>query len=172
MFGSVATSVLTAAPLPVMLVGPHVAGPDIGSRPYRILVTSDGSSVSEAVAPALRKALERAPTGSVEARFLRVYEKALGDPPDDIGIEACHRQLSALKGSLPELVTAEIEVRELVKLGGVDTAILGTAMEHQVDAIWMGTHGRSFRQHVLLGSVAIQVLGRGSIPVVLVRAIP
>ena len=73
-----------------------------------------------------------------------------------------------------EEVLAEVSppdhVREIPVGGGVDTAIMEVADEARCDAIAMSTHGASARHHVLMGSVAMSVLGRSHLPLIVVRA--
>ncbi|WIV67824.1 universal stress protein [Natrialbaceae archaeon AArc-T1-2] len=75
--------------------------------------------------------------------------------------------------------TAVKEVLEVADQEGVDATgtvrsgvaqeeILAYAREHDVDMIVMGTHGRTGLDHVLMGSVAEEVVKKSSIPVVTV----
>lgn len=53
--------------------------------------------------------------------------------------------------------------------GAVARSIVDYADEHDVDAIVMGSHGRSGASRVLLGSVAESVTRRSPVPVTIVR---
>jgi nucleotide-binding universal stress UspA family protein len=56
-----------------------------------------------------------------------------------------------------------------VDFGDVGDQILAAIERYQVDAVVMGTHGRTGLSHVLLGSVAEYVLRRATVPVVTCR---
>ncbi len=169
LLGSVATAILGKTSLPVMVTGERVRPPR-ESLPYHALVTSDGSLAAEAVLPPLRRVFEQTPPEHFRITLLRVYVEALADPLHDIAIEQCRRELAAFKRHAPRRFPVDQVVRETVRLGGVDTAILNTASEVGADAIWMATHGHSLRRQVLLGSVALGALSRAEVPIVLERA--
>lgn len=56
-----------------------------------------------------------------------------------------------------------------VAIGDPAATIVRVAQEHGVDLIVMGTHGRTGLQHVLLGSVAENVIRHATCPVLTVR---
>ncbi|MFU8866624.1 universal stress protein [Natronococcus sp.] len=62
---------------------------------------------------------------------------------------------------------AEIETEWVT--GAVARSIVDYAIDHDVDAIVMGSHGRSGASRILLGSVAETVTRRSPIPVTIVR---
>lgn len=170
LLGSVATLVLQRAELPVMLTGDHVGSPRDG-LPYHALVTSDGSQASESVLLPLTQVFEQAPPENARITLLRVYQEALGDPPREIAIRQCERELEAFKRHAPRRFPVDQIVREVVPLGGVDTAIINSARESGADSIWMATRGHSLRRHLLVGSVALGVISHADVPVVLGRAL-
>ena len=122
--------------------------------------------------PPLRRVLERAPAEGVRLTLLRVNDEAGADPMREPAYERCQRDVTAFARRAPRRFETERVVRNIVPLGGVDSAILSAAVEAGADAIWMATHGHSFRRHVLLGSVALGTLSNASVPVVLARAQP
>lgn len=65
------------------------------------------------------------------------------------------------------LVDADLRTETVV--GRPAQAIVEYADEHDVDAIVMGSHGRTGISRVLLGSVAETVVRRASVPVTVVR---
>ncbi len=73
----------------------------------------------------------------------------------------------AFLSDLPSLEKVSWEKRTTE--GRVVTAIIRCAVEQQADVIVMGTHGHSDLAHVLLGSVAEQVVRTAPCPVVTVR---
>ena len=54
-------------------------------------------------------------------------------------------------------------------LGGPYVEIVRYAKEHDIDLIVMGTHGRGFMAHMLMGSVAEKVVRKAPCPVLTVR---
>jgi nucleotide-binding universal stress UspA family protein len=63
-----------------------------------------------------------------------------------------------------QIVTATAE-------GAPGAQILGYAVEHKIDLIVLGTHGRTGLTHILVGSVAEQVTRQSKCPVVVVRSL-
>ena len=59
--------------------------------------------------------------------------------------------------------------RVLIDAGEVAEAITRYADEHGCDLIVMGTHGRTGLQHILMGSVASDVVHSTKVPVTLVK---
>ena len=56
--------------------------------------------------------------------------------------------------------------------GEPETAIVNAATAGGFDLVVMGTHGRTGRDHALIGSVAENVVRRSSVPVLTVHAAP
>ncbi len=72
-------------------------------------------------------------------------------------------QRAAAEGGAPTVQTTLVQ-------GGVTTEILRFAKEHDCDLIVMGTHGRTGMKHLLMGSVAEQIVRVASCPVLTLRA--
>jgi nucleotide-binding universal stress UspA family protein len=68
-----------------------------------------------------------------------------------------------------QLEAAGYAVTVLVQFGDPATTITATAEAEHVDMVAMATHGRTGLRHLLLGSVAEQVLHTVQVPVRLVR---
>lgn len=68
------------------------------------------------------------------------------------------------KKQLPRL-SADINIRKVVKLGEPYKTILDCAQEEKVDLIVMSTHGRTGLPRMMLGSVTEKVLRSSSCPV-------
>lgn len=64
---------------------------------------------------------------------------------------------------------ATFDVRTAVEIGTPFVAVVRYARDHQIDLIVMGTHGRGAVKHLLLGSVAEQVVRQAPCPVLTVR---
>jgi len=167
--GSVAVGVLAETPLPVLLAGPRVRAPQ-EAMPYRLLVTTDGSPAAARALPTLQQFLGSAPAANVELSLLRVHEAAMYKRPPAEALAESERQLAAFKRSAPRRFPIETEVREAAKRA-VPDEILASAESRGADAIWMSTHGASLSHQVLVGSTALAVVGRATIPVVLTRAL-
>ncbi len=66
------------------------------------------------------------------------------------------------------LTTAKLAFSEAAAIGEPAEQVCKTAAEKKCDMIWMGTRGMGGFANLLLGSVAMKVLHRASIPVTLV----
>ena len=64
---------------------------------------------------------------------------------------------------------AALRVQTAVEVGTPFVGIVRYARAHEVDLIVMGTHGRGAVQHLLLGSVAEQIVRQATCPVLTVR---
>jgi len=138
----------------------------------RVLVPLDGSALSEAALPWVRRL---ATDGAVEAVLLRVLvpvtNYALGvlgtaGPGPVIDPEA---DRAAAQDYLDRVaVGAAAVVARLVREGPPADEIIAAAAEQQVDLIAMSTHGRTGLGHLLLGSVAEAVIRRAQVPVLIV----
>ncbi|MHC4197681.1 MAG: universal stress protein [Planctomycetota bacterium] len=62
-----------------------------------------------------------------------------------------------------------VDVEAIVVVGKPVEEILKAAKEQQIDMIVMGTHGRTGIPHVIVGSVAENVIRKASCPVLTVR---
>lgn len=65
--------------------------------------------------------------------------------------------------------TADVPLVTSVERGVPHRRIQAYAEEHGIDAIVMGTHGRTGLDHFLLGSVTEKVIRRANVPVLVVR---
>jgi nucleotide-binding universal stress UspA family protein len=165
--GSVALDVLGTASLPLLVSGPVLELPAREAESYRIVATSDGSPASEAALHALGTL---AGDGGFEITLLRVHEHEPGGHDNEAAMQACRDELEAARGLLPESLKVETVVREIPRGAGVDTAIVEKAQELGAHAIAISTHGHSARRHVVMGSVALTLLGRSPVPLLLARA--
>ncbi len=84
--------------------------------------------------------------------------------------ENYEQQARALLAEVEETAAergAEIETEWVT--GAVARSIVDYATDHDVDAIVMGSHGRSGASRILLGSIAETVTRRSPVPVTIVR---
>ena len=79
--------------------------------------------------------------------------------------------LRRLEGIAQPLRRAGLTVRTKAVTGDVADEILGAARKLDTDVLVVGTHGRTGLSHLVLGSVAENVVRRASVPVVTVRSV-
>ena len=80
---------------------------------------------------------------------------------------AAEIDMSKLVGRLPDVV-----VSSEIAVGSPPACIVAAAVEHAVDLIVMGTHGRGSLMHALLGNVAERVVRTAPCPVLTGRQWP
>jgi len=89
------------------------------------------------------------------------------------GTAELHADVKAHAADLVEAASEEfgdVETETVIKSGTPHKAILAYADENDVDAIVMGTHGRTGLDKYLLGSVTEKVVRLADVPVLTVRA--
>lgn len=143
----------------------------------RILVPTDFSENSQ---PAIQLACELARRFGGELYLLHVIEpsgglQSLPDLPDDVKLEFLHNSPYARAELRLSTMPASEEIRGLVVHRHVDigrpaTMALRYANSHDIDFIVIGTHGHTGWSHVLLGSVAENVVQHSKCPVLTVRS--
>ncbi|WP_254839632.1 universal stress protein [Natronomonas marina] len=135
----------------------------------RILLPTDGS---DATNRAVEQAVGLARETGAELHVLFVVEDIPYAPEmmDDT-VEKQLREIGeeALEKIRERADEAGVEVVADIREGAPHTAILEYADEAGVDAIVMGTHGRSGLDRYLLGSVTERVVRTAEIPVLTVR---
>jgi nucleotide-binding universal stress UspA family protein len=146
-------------------------------RVERILVPTD---FSETASVALGYAVELSRAFDATLHVLHVLEntnpaggwtagKKYAPPPRSLteGMEReAHHELQTLVQSLKPPVSKSVLS---VKTGSPLVEIVRCAQEQSVDLIVMGTHGHGLIAHMLLGSVADNVIRRAPCPVLTVR---
>lgn len=142
----------------------------------RILVTTDFSDFSE---PAVTYACAIAARFESELHILHVCPDAAMMIPEAGGLgavgivdqaEACE---AAAKSQLKDLPPGNWEngrdvIRE-TRIGSPFFEIIQYAKEQNIDLIVLGTHGRSGLTHLLMGSVAENVVRKAPCPVLTVK---
>jgi nucleotide-binding universal stress UspA family protein len=129
---------------------------------------------SEPSRTATNYALEFARTFAARLHLLYVIEDPLLYSPMFGGYAPAADDLEAYAKSalenwiLPDDATG-VDVDYRFVHGRAFTGILQEAAEHDIDLIVMGTHGRGFLPHLLLGSVAERVVRHSPCPVLTVR---
>jgi universal stress protein A len=97
------------------------------------------------------------------------YGGAVSEAATSPDSETILRLEEKLKESIPMELRGELEVETMVKTGIPVEEILKVASDREVDIIVMGTHGRTGVAHVVLGSVAENVVRRAPCPVLIIR---
>lgn len=180
-FGSIAETVLAHSLVPVLVVRawspPHPLVPP--ARRPSIVVPLDGSPLAESALPRAKE-LARLLDGeiclvraiplpymapSLEEEMGPVYSLEVHD--------ALEEEARAYVASIAQrLRAAEIGVDCTVGFGSPAGEILATARERGAGLIVMATQERTGLSRTLLGSVALEVLHRGDLPVLFVRGTP
>jgi nucleotide-binding universal stress UspA family protein len=147
----------------------------------RILLPTDFSSFSQ---PAVKMACRFAEEFNADLHLLHVSEEFMDLVPDFVmGINLqsirdtwtrSHDKREAevvarLYDALGSEWTRETQTSTAVRKGKPFVEIVRYAREHDIDLIVMGTHGRGGIPHVMLGSVAENVVRQASCPVLTVR---
>ena len=135
-----------------------------------ILVPHDFSETSAAAA---RYAMALAGKSLARITFLHVGNSAQAafDTEFPIGLEDARED--AIRERLLKIVTPQEQMQFnpqfVVRPGNPAAEIVRYAEEHGVDLIVMGTHGRGFVGHFVMGSVAEKVVRTAPCPVLTVR---
>ena len=151
----------------------------------RILVPTDFSDASEAATTygiAMARAfnaqiclLHVEPRHDLEIMVERelVVEKYLSQAaPPKSQPNAAHELLAKLLTDDEQRDLRAEYVLRASGAGGPSAEIVRYAAERDIDLIVMGTHGRGFAAHVLMGSVAEHVVRKAPCPVLTVRSRP
>ncbi len=141
----------------------------------RILVPTDFSEYSQ---NALRYGAAFAEKFGAELFLLHVFQDLAVFQPEAVAVSPAaippvEELKQAAQAALQKAVadgrfkglTLQREVRE----GTPHEEIIGFAQEKSIDLIVMGTHGRGWLAHVLLGSVTEKVVRKAPCPVLTVR---
>ncbi len=143
--------------------------------PKRILLCTDFSENSE---PALQCALEHAKVFQAALLILHVTDSWAGFPSYEHGVYLNIQEvvqsreesaLAKLEHILEEHGEIPTDVKTYSRIGVPAQEIVRLADEESVDMIVMGTHGWTGFRHMLLGSVAENVLRTAKCPVLVVR---
>ncbi|MFP8958465.1 universal stress protein [Natrialbaceae archaeon A-CW3] len=122
-----------------------------------VLIAIDGSDVSATAATA---GIELASTLEARVHVLAVVQ----DGRDDVETRRAQRTAD-VEDVVAEATEAGCEAEWAVRTGRPANEILAHADEYEVDAIVVGTHGRTGFRQVLLGSVALEVIRDARQPV-------
>lgn len=178
--GSVADTLVRQAPMPVLLVRPHLEAIDLLDLTQeravsRMLVPLDRSALAE---DALAHAVELGQLTGAEYVLLQAIDPIVMDYApiarsaglDERLVDAWRLEAQDyLDGEAARLRANGLRVHTCVALAPPAVAILDYARQHTIDLIAMSTHGRSGVSRMLLGSVADKVVRGANTPVLLHR---
>lgn len=150
--GSITARVIGLSPINVLVV------PRKASLAFRrLLIASDGSSHSDA---ALLEAIAMAARAGSELLGVAVAreEGEISETQEilQLMLAAANREGVSFQGISPLGLAA-------------DEGIIQVALEHRVDLIVMGSHGRTGFKRLLMGSVTERVIGQSPCPVLVVK---
>ncbi len=178
--GSVADKLLRRSPVPILLVRPEEALPNLHDPPSlgRVVIPLDGSSISERIlGPAAQLCLAmRAPCTlfHVVAPDLRPAAKSTSDRNGGLNRSCQEHQaedsLAYLDKIAERLRARSLDVQTRVVISAhAAAAIHAEASAEPNSAIALATHGRGGFKRLLLGSVADKVVRGASCPVLVCR---
>jgi len=171
-YGSTASRLVRGAAVPLVVVGPHaLQRPAAEVNLKRILVTLDGSSLSEAALPAATKL---ATALGARITLVRVVGWAVQTYPyslPDAYIPQIDEELEA--GAKAYLGRMQTEIKEtpvdaFVVRGAVADGLMDVCEKQGIDLVVMTTHARGGLARAALGSTADRML-QAKVPVLLVR---
>lgn len=175
--GSVAEAVLRHSPVPVLLVraGEHITQPAFDQQPVTLLVPLDGSTFAEEALPpaiALAQALDATLT------LVHVQEPPVVRDDDILAnkakpVETLDRHSADVETYVTQLSQQlrdmGVAVHAVVRSGEVVQALLEECWTVGASLIVMATHGRTGLPRAIYGSVALDILRHGTLPVLMVR---
>ncbi len=168
--GSVTERVVRQAACPVLAVR-RTAEPAGGGLPRlrRILVPLDGSRLAEAALPGIAALARRHGAALV---LLRVAHAAALTGPNlaEAQVSVVQEAEAYLGGVERRLAGEGLAASSAVRYGRTPDEILDDVRVRRPDLVAMSTHGRTGLTHLLLGSVAEQVLRASPAPVLLFPA--
>jgi len=175
--GSVADTLVSHAPVPVLLIRPQERLPNLDLAPTikRILIPLDGSTCAEQIIP---PAIALGALLGAEFTLLHVIASNSADyglewPTARPGAHSptqLRARAEAYLDRVAELLGAQSLVVHTAVVDGQPTpTILEYACDHGIDLIAIATHGRGGSARLLLGSVADKVVRGASMPVLLYR---
>ena len=165
-FGSTALGTLSKTDVPVFVTGPEIGPLPPEDNIYHVLVTYDGSPASRTVAHGIAPLLER---GDIRLTVLQIWQPSIGDQSETAEVRQARESSEQFSELFPERTAVDVVAKAIPGNRGIDAAVLDAAADTNADAIAMATHGHSALRRAVAGSVAIGVLGKSTLPVLLVR---
>jgi nucleotide-binding universal stress UspA family protein len=166
--GSVATQIARRSTQPLIVVGPSCRTALLPAERGRLLVCSDGSSLSDRIIPTAATWCDRL---QLEPWLIEVVGPDENPEPADQPhrnreVDAADERLGALA---TQLHTTAFPASTRVLHGTPDSSITWFAERLPAALIAMATHGRSGLSRIAMGSVASQVVRHAPCPILLTR---
>lgn len=176
--GSVAEAVLAGSAVPVLLVRMNIpisSATPRGTRPC-LLVPLDGSAFAEAALPPARS-LARALDWTILLLRVAIPSTTLVTDPEvtrpaiaDQLIQEEEAEAERYLIAITQSLHAEgLRIQPRIRVGEAAQAILDESQASGASLVVMASHGRTGLGRMMRGSVASEVLHRGSLPLLLVR---
>lgn len=168
LLGSVSTEVVRRSTQPLVLVGPRCRTTLLQGERGRLLVCSDGSTLSDSIIPTAATWCDRL---QLEPSLTEVVgpdedPEPAHRPHPNREVEAAKERLAALA---PQLHTTTHRARTRVLHGDPSTSIAGFAERLPAALIALATHGRGGLTRITMGSVATDIVRRAPCPVLITR---
>jgi nucleotide-binding universal stress UspA family protein len=175
--GSVANTLVSHAPMPVLLIRPQEMLPNLNQAPTirRILIPLDGSACAEQILPpatALGALMDAEFTllHVIAPNFAGYGRQWPTSRPGTLLPTQLRARAQAYLDRVAERLGAQSLVVHTAVVDGQPTpAILEYACDHGIDLLAIATHGDGGSARLLLGSVADKVVRSASMPVLLYR---
>jgi nucleotide-binding universal stress UspA family protein len=160
--GSTAERVIRMGDLPVLVVNTRPAGP------YRCPIV--GLDLADTAGRVVRLALRLLDPEASRCWLVHAYHLPFEHWMTEADREEWRDRTAAkLRGVVAKLDAPDVRLETVLRTGRPESALIEEAVRLQGDLIALGTHARSGLAHVLLGSVAAQVLRNASCDVVVAR---
>jgi nucleotide-binding universal stress UspA family protein len=170
--GSVAHGVISRSTVPVLVVTERLRSEP--HAPRRVLIPLDMSAVSES-------AVHRLAPWARELSWQLVLFSAVNPPPTmlpvqgaaiPLGLPPDHppaEHVEYLERLVEDLDRKGVEAEAAIASGDAADAIVGAVEPNQIGLIAMSTHARQGVGRLFLGSVTEAVIGRATVPVLVLR---
>lgn len=132
----------------------------------RILVALDGSSVAEAILPAVRRLARAAGSEIILVKVESASPVEGGPVPQNETLFFAHRYLKVLA---MRLAREGFRVRPSLRVGLPGPTLAQAAREEQATLVAMGTHGATASQEVACGRVTEYLLRTSPVPLLVAR---
>jgi nucleotide-binding universal stress UspA family protein len=174
-YGSVADEVVRHATTPVLLVPDGALPPWSAERSPKILVTLDGSELSEAILGPLQRL-----SAIKQAEFILL--QVIDSPPPTMLVyngwygldtESDLKLARAYLESIAERLSPSVRsVTPRAELGRMPDHIVKMAREEKVNLLALATHGRGGLSRLVMGATAMDLVQRADVPLLLTRPLP
>ena len=168
LLGSVSTEVVCRSTQPLVLVGPHCRTALLPSERGRLLVCSDGSTLSDSIVPTAATWCDRLQLAPWLTEVVGPDEdpEPAHRPHPNREVEAANARLAALA---TRLHTPASRASTKVLHGTSSSSIAWFAERLPAALIAMATHGRGGLTRITMGSVATEVVRHAPCPVLITR---